>query len=173
MFPGAIMAAGCYGGVAGTVKVGSTSNVLVGVGDTVGVDSVSYTIGANAWPTGVIEGGKGGVAGTVAVASIAPWGNMDCCPVTLTVRSERATRATTRHVSAIPTNLVMVQSLPEQAVLEEVRAAAGIHHRVDLRSPKVQTRDVRSQTRFVWLRFGKRIQRLHRWHLQLPRPRKR
>jgi len=68
-FPGAIMAAVCYGGVAGTVKVGSTSNVLVGVGDTVGVDSVSYTIGANAWPTGVTEGGKGGEGGTVEVGS--------------------------------------------------------------------------------------------------------
>ena len=154
MFPDAIMAAGCYGGVAGAVGLSTTCCVLVGEGDTAGVDSVSYTIGANAWPTGVGGGGPGGVSGSVGimgivgVASTNLPASVGCSPVALIVTSKSATTATIKHMDAVLTSLVMAQSSPYQ-VSAEVPASVGIQYKENRPSPRAQTRDVRSRTRFV------------------------
>ena len=106
--------------------------MLVGEGDTVAVDSVSYTIGANAWPTGVVGVGPGGVSGIVGIASIVgvastnlPAG-VGCSPVALIVTSISATIATIKHKDTVLISLVMVQSPPDlyQEGLGEVLSGA-------------------------------------------------
>ena len=109
-----------YGGGAGMVRVSSTWCVLLGEGDNVGVDSVSYTIGANAWPTGVAGGGPGGVSGSVGIAGIVGVASTNlpasvgCSPVALIVTSKSATIATIKPKDAVLSSLVMVQSPLDQ-----------------------------------------------------------